>query len=209
LIVSLLLMQACSPLPQTSDPDGQGMPPIKTEATDRVTPQVQRDVPPHVQRNYLQALEFMQAQQYHQAIKSLKTIVELNGQLSGPYINMGIAHMKLGDVAEAERAFAQALDIDPENPVVLNLLGMLQRKKGQFEDAEKFYQSALAAHPDYPYAHLNMGILCDLYIHKVDCALSHYQKYLQLSSGEDKQVSMWIADLKRRSQATAKRAGID
>jgi Tfp pilus assembly protein PilF len=151
----------------------------------------------------------MKAQQYEQAIRTLKTITELNEHLSGPYINMGIAYMKLGDIPEADRAFRRALEMNPKNPVVLNLLGMLQRAKGQFEDAERFYKSALATYPDYPYAHLNMGILCDLYIHKVDCALSHYQKYLQLSSGEDKQVSMWIADLKRRGKATVKRAGID
>jgi lipoprotein NlpI len=151
----------------------------------------------------------MQAQQYEQAIQSLKKITVSNGHLSGPHINMGIAYMKLGNVAEAERVFHKSLKINPGNPVVLNLLGMLQRRKGQFEDAERFYESALATHPDYPYAHLNMGILCDLYTHEIDCALSHYQKYLQLSDTEDKQVSMWIVDLEKRGKAAAKSAGID
>jgi lipoprotein NlpI len=52
--------------------------------------------------------------------------------------------------------------------------------------------------PNYAYAHLNYGILLDLYLGELENALAHYQKFQQLTPEEDKEVTKWIVDLERR-----------
>ena len=74
---------------------------------------------------------------------------------------------------------------------------MLLRKQGKFEEAESAYLKAVTVSPDYALAHYNLGVLNDLYLRRLDTALVHYERY-QALSGEDKQVTRWIADLKRR-----------
>jgi hypothetical protein len=47
-------------------------------------------------------------------------------------------------------------------------------------------------------AHINLGILCDIYLQDAGCAMQHYREYLQLSAGSDRHVSLWLADLEQR-----------
>ena len=74
----------------------------------------------------------------------------------------------------------------------------MYREEGDFSKAEGFYKKALSAHPDYQNAHLNLGILCDLYLRKIDCALEHYEQYLKLTGGKDKSVTAWVTQLKKQ-----------
>ncbi|MFQ5981897.1 MAG: tetratricopeptide repeat protein, partial [Woeseiaceae bacterium] len=100
-----------------------------------------------------------------------------------------------------------ALIIDPEHPVVLNQLGMLLRRQGKFVEAEAAYLKAVTASPDYALAHYNLGVLNELYFQRLDAALQHFERYQEIE-GEDKQVTKWIADLKRRLSAQQKTANV-
>jgi cellulose synthase operon protein C len=78
-----------------------------------------------------------------------------------------------------------------------NAQGIAQRKAGKFADAEAAYRHALEADPNYAPAHLNLGILCDLYRGQPQEALPQFEQYVALT-GENKRVGGWIAELRKR-----------
>lgn len=147
---------------------------------------------------YNTALKHMRAKNYDTAILEMQKVAKMDERISGPWVNIGVAHKELGDMAKARTAFEKALKINPNNPYALNQLAILNREDGKFEEAEQLYMRALSAYPDYKNAHLNLAILCDVYLRKIDCALDHYQEYLKLSGGEDKQVIAWMSQLKKQ-----------
>ena len=147
---------------------------------------------------YNTALKHMRAKNYDTAILEMQKVAKMDERISGPWVNIGVAHKELGDMAKARTAFEKALKINPYNPYALNQLAILNREDGKFEEAEQLYMRALSAYPDYKNAHLNLAILCDVYLRKIDCALGHYQEYLKLTGGEDKQVIAWMSQLKKQ-----------
>ncbi len=189
--LALLVLQACGSVPQKTVPKGSSGQGQSTAV---------HAIDPAVQVRYQQALEWIRSKRYESAIETLTAITSQAPTLSGPRVNLGIAYAGLGHLQDAERAFRKALELNPENPVARNQLGILQRKQGKFDQARESYQGVLTAHPNYPYAHLNMGILCDLYLQNNDCALRHYERYLQLVESRDETVKLWVVDLKKRNQ---------
>ena len=147
---------------------------------------------------YNTALKHMRAKNYDTAILEMQKVAKMDERISGPWVNIGVAHKELDDMAKARAAFEKALKINPNNPYALNQLAILNREDGKFEEAEQLYMRALSAYPDYKNAHLNLAILCDVYLRKIDCALGHYQEYLNLSGGQDKQVIAWMSQLKKQ-----------
>jgi TolB-like protein/Tfp pilus assembly protein PilF len=61
------------------------------------------------------------------------------------------------DWAAAEAEGRRALAIDPTNPSVLNVAGMLSRTLGRWEDAERSFRAALARDPLSTYVIWNLG----------------------------------------------------
>ncbi len=78
-----------------------------------------------------------------------------------------------------------------------NAQGIAQRKQGKFAEADAAYRHAIEADPNYAPAHLNLGILCDLYRGQPQDALPQYEQYVALT-GENKRVNGWIAELRQR-----------
>lgn len=147
---------------------------------------------------YEGALELMRSKDYKNAILAMKNVATMDERISGPWINIGLAYKELGDMQNAQFSFEKAISINSKNPYAYNYLAIMSRENGNFEKAEQLYKKALSVHPDYQNAHLNLGILCDQYLRKIDCALEHYQQYLNLNGGEDKQVSIWMMQLKQQ-----------
>jgi tetratricopeptide (TPR) repeat protein len=85
----------------------------------------------------------------------------------------------------------------PQHPVASNEYGLLLRKAGRFAEARTIYEKTLATFPEYLPAHKNLGILCDLYLNDLACAMEQYEMYSVAMPG-DEQVKIWIADLRRR-----------
>lgn len=155
---------------------------------------------PAIQADFDQSVSLLRRRQYAQAVEVLAPIGEAHPELPGPLVNLAVAYIHLGRQEQAVTALRQALESDADHPEALNWLAILERRAGQFEQARSLYQRLLAAHPDSHYGHLNLGILCDLYLQQMDCALAHYRRYQQLAAGNDAEVARWIADLERRQQ---------
>lgn len=150
-----------------------------------------------VEADFTKAITLMQQDQNAQAVAVLKSVIEREPRLPAPFVNIAIAYNKLGDDKAAEENLIKALKLDIGHPVANNELGLLYRKAGKFNAARTAYENAIKDNSDYLPAKRNLGVLCDLYLHDFECALTQFEEYLELSP-DDKNVEIWVADIKNR-----------
>jgi tetratricopeptide (TPR) repeat protein len=132
-----------------------------------------------------------------EAIVLLEKVIEKSPGVTAPYINIAIAYQRTGRLKQAEENFKTAIKLFPGHPVACNEYGLLYRRTGRFAEAKAMYEKAIEGFPDYYPAHRNLGILCDLYLSDLSCALEHYKIYSE-ARPEDEQVKLWVADLRTR-----------
>lgn len=181
-----------------------------TRTTDSGDTQAQveeRDVPPQARTLYEQAVAVMASGDYLDAQLRFQEFLLQYPTFPGAHVNLAIIFASNGDDMGAENSITDALMIDPEHSAALNQLGMLLRRQGKFLDAEAAYTRAIRSDPDYALAHYNLGVLNELYLQQLETALEYYESYQALGN-DDKQVEKWIADLKRRIQASQRTANV-
>ncbi len=123
-------------------------------------------------------------------------------QFAGPQLNLGLLYVKDSKLTEAESALKAAVQINPVNVQAGDELGIVERRLGKFADAEAAYLHTIAANPGYAPAHLNLGVLYDLYLAQPQKALAEFERYIELV-GENKQVAGWVVELRKRVGAPA------
>jgi len=155
------------------------------------------DIDSDVEDDFDAALVHLKAAEYDEAIKLLEKVIAEEARLPAPFVNLGMAYNALGDIKSAEKYFLAAVNVKLTHRVANNQLGLLYRKKGQFDDAKKAYTNALTEYPDYLPVIKNLGILCEIYMRDLTCALQQYEHYLDLQP-DDKTMEIWVADLSRR-----------
>ncbi|MDH5633507.1 MAG: tetratricopeptide repeat protein [Gammaproteobacteria bacterium] len=158
------------------------------------------DVRPEVKADFEKAVDLLQKKEYERGIRLLHRVSERSDKSIAPYINLGIAYRESGEVKKAEEFLSKALELNPNHPAANNEMGVVYRKLGKFAEARRTYERILERFPDFFPARKNLGILCDLYINDLGCAMANYQIYIKADPG-DKAVSMWIADLEKRMGA--------
>ncbi len=166
-----------------------------------------RGVPHKAQTLYEQAVASMAAGDTIDAELRFQEFLLAYSDFPGAYVNLAIIFAGRGDDQAVENSLTDALILDPQHPVALNQLGMLQRRQGKFLQAEAAYLKAVTVSPDYALAHYNLGVLNDLYLQRLDAALQHYERYQEIA-GEDNMVSKWIVDLKRRIGVAQRTASV-
>jgi Flp pilus assembly protein TadD len=156
---------------------------------------------------YQQALTALRAGHYPEAERALLGVIRREPELAGPYANLGILYARTGRPAQALESLQQAIRLNPDRAVYYNELGMMSRREGKFDEARRYYAKALELDPNYAYAHLNIGILYDLYLQDTAKAMQHYQRYRELTPSEAGTVTKWIADLQQRGRASEQAKG--
>jgi tetratricopeptide (TPR) repeat protein len=149
-------------------------------------------------QNFTDATRAMRNKQWSQAESLLQKVIAENNKFSGAYLNLGLVYRAQKEDKRAEQAFNDAIAANHTNLDAYNQLAILQRESGRFAEAESNYKKALSVWSFHPESHKNLAILYDLYMGKSAEALPHYEAYLQLIGGNDKQAISWIADLQRR-----------
>jgi len=148
-------------------------------------------------RDFQRAVVMLNDGHYEQSVDLLDKVIEQSPGVTAPYINLAIAYRHLDNLEQAETHLKTALDLVPGHPAACNEYGMLYRKTGHFDQARAMYEKALDRFPEYYPVHRNLGILCDLYLDDLECALEHYEIYGR-ARPEDEKVQLWIADLRNR-----------
>ena len=92
----------------------------------------------------------------------------------------------------------ESIAANPNNCAAYMDLGVLARRAGDFSAAEANYLACTQHEPAFRDAYLNLGILYELYLGRLDDALKAYQTYQSLSASADLKVAAWVADLERR-----------
>ncbi len=188
LLCVLLLVSGCASTDRQPEP----------VSTTRPIGEQARPLDPAAQAAFDAALSQLKAGRFDDAIKGFQALTVSHPHYRGPWINWGIALGKKNSDKEAMALFQGIVSQHPDWATAHHELAILQRKAGQFGKSRQSYEAAIAAKPDFALAYRNLGLLCDLYLHDINCALSKYEKYQTLLGSEDKEVALWIADAKRR-----------
>ncbi len=165
-------------------------------------------IQPATEQQFARAVQLLEAGDFAGARPLLEELVASEPALAAPAINLGMLHAREGRWSEAEAALAEGYRRDPADAVALNELAAVQRENGRFTDAEATYRQALGADPAHVRTYRNFAVLLDLYLWRPAEALQHFETYVSMSGTADRQVSGWIAELKRRVGDVAQTAGV-
>ncbi len=165
-------------------------------------------IAPAVVQQFTEAVRLLESGNYPAARPILEQLVSAEPTLAAPAVNLGMLHARESRWPDAEAALAEGIRRDPDNAVALNELAAVQRENGRFGDAESAYRQALTADPEHARTHRNIAVLLDLYLRRPAEALQHFEAYLAKTGGADRQVSGWVAELKRRVGEVAQTAEV-
>ncbi len=192
LLVAFLVLAigACQSVPK---PEPQALPEPVVEAISEPVEVIDVD-----QKNYEAALVALKAGEILFAIELLEKVRISAPELEHVFTNLGLAYFKQKNYDNAELAFQQAIDSNPNDAIAYNHLGIIKRLQGQFDSARQTYQKAIQIDNRYASAYLNLGILYDIYLQDLEKALQQYKKYQALTSDESNSVGKWIVDIQRQ-----------
>ena len=121
----------------------------------------------------------------------------------GEALHHAMALARGGQAGPAETILLRVLDLAPDNPDALQLLGMIARQAGCNADAAALFRRSLAANPAQPHVHNNLGN-CLLDLADPAGAAQAYRKALQQAPGYDEaRVNLAIALLEAEDAAAA------
>lgn len=148
---------------------------------------------------FIQARRLFRAGNYKQVEVLLSEVVALDKKLSGPWVMRGDIEIKQEKLEPAIAHYAKAIEVNSSNINAYIKLAKTQRLLGKFLQAQNTYTDALKVWPDFPEAHLNLGILYDIYLNHPLRAQKHMQAYQFLTEDKDKEVAAWINEIQKRT----------
>ncbi len=162
------------------------------------------EAPPVSERNaalFERANGSLQSERWVEAETLLLEITADQPELAGPWYNLARALLGQGREDDAVTALQWAVAASPGHCAAHSELGVLLRRRGELAAAEAHYLACLKQRPDYAPALLNLGILYELYLGRLNEALAAYERYQALAADPDERVGAWLVDLRRRVES--------
>lgn len=122
---------------------------------------------------------YQQLEDYDDAIKYLKTALQLDPNSFQGFYNLGIAFEKKGELNAAIDCYRKVIEINPNFVEAFIRLGNARRSQGGFDEAVDYYRKAIQLAPDLTKAYYNLGRTFQE-MEKFDEAMACYQKTVQL-----------------------------
>lgn len=108
---------------------------------------------------YNQGIYFDRVDESEKALEAYAKSRELRNDVIQPVINASMVHARMGNSTNAYTLLQQALEIEPENPMVNFNLALQEAEFGEMEAAEKHLRTTLESAPDMVQAAYNLGVL--------------------------------------------------
>jgi len=195
LALAAILASACHTAPAVKEPPAPQSAPVANAAAPLPAT---AEPPPRALADFDRAVGLMRAGNQAQAEVEFQQLAVGYPALAGPDINLGILYRKDGRLDESEQALKAATTRNGASAAAWNELGVTRRLRGEFPEAVAAYEHAIAADANFAPAHRNLGVVLDLYLADPERALTELERYQELS-GEEKPVSVWIAELRQRT----------
>jgi tetratricopeptide (TPR) repeat protein len=81
------------------------------------------------------------------------------GEQADEILQQGLEAQAAGDLATAEDAYLQVIQLDPQNKFAYYNLGVIEQTRGELPAAESHYRTTLGLDPDFVPALFNLAIL--------------------------------------------------
>lgn len=151
---------------------------------------------------FIEAKKAIKKKDYKTAKSKLLVITGNDDSLAGPWVLMGEIAQEQKELEKAVEYYQKAIDINSENVNAYTGLAHVQRQMGKFNVAQNTLAEALRIWPDFPEAHLNIGVLYDVYLNKPVLAQQHMEAFLFLAKKETEQAEVWFEEVKGRTGIT-------
>ncbi|WP_455378780.1 tetratricopeptide repeat protein [Petrachloros mirabilis] len=99
----------------------------------------------------------------------------------GSWLDEGKAHFQAGRLSDAEQAYRLALDLAPQHPEALHLLGLALYRQNRIPEAVTYLTAAAKQQPSSPLYWFNLGVISQKAGHQGE-AIEAYRKAVTLNS---------------------------
>ncbi|MBI3581317.1 MAG: DUF721 domain-containing protein [Nitrospinae bacterium] len=106
---------------------------------------------------FLRAQMRMHENQFSEAMTDLRAILKLDPRFIEAYVEITKLSLALGKVEDAIETAQKGLAINPENPVLNSLLGVIYHNSKDYDRAGEFLKKSLAADPSREDVRLNLA----------------------------------------------------
>lgn len=148
---------------------------------------------------YINAKRAFEAANFEQAEAILTGLTETDKKLSGPWVMLGDIALHKNDLSLAEQRYSNAILLNKNNVNAYLRLAKVKRMQGDFLTAKNTYADVLALWKDFPEAHLNLGVLYDLYLNDDVKAQKHIEAYQFLTGGKNEKAAQWLIEIQERT----------
>jgi tetratricopeptide (TPR) repeat protein len=148
---------------------------------------------------YIEAKKAKRQGDLKTAKKKLMVITQNDDSISGPWVMLGHIAFEEKKYPQAEKHYQQAININPKNINAYVAQAQVQRVMGAYHVAQNTLARALNLWPDFPEAHLNLGILYDLYLNQSEKSQQHLEAYLFLTHYKNKKAINWYSEVQGRT----------